>query len=416
MAAHPTTTSTGTLDLSRWRKAPVFAIGIGVVFLILGAIVAGRHGMDGLLKQFGYSWLTAFMFFLSLSMGGLFLVLAHHLFDASWSVPIRRYCEHLACLALPLAVLFIPIAALATKLYPWMTMAPADHALHAKHALLNTPFFYIRIPIYFLIWIALAFMLRKYSLAQDKDGKAVWTYKMRVLSYIGIFLFAVTVTMAAIDWMKSLQHQWYSTMYGVYYFAGSAWTTVITVYVIGVILRRAGPLQGVLHTTHFYYIGSLFLAFTVFYAYIHFSQYFIIWNANIPEETFWYRLRENGSWWWVGMVIIFGHFFVPFLMLLRIDFKLKLAVMGPLAIWAWLMHYTDMQFNIGPVLHPAGFVLHWMDIGSFLVIGGVLAMLFVRSLASAPFYPIRDPRLKESLTQHEIPPIAAPGGREEIVH
>ncbi len=410
MAPHNTTSTAAPLDLSRWRKLPVQAIIAGVVFLLLGAFVEGRHGMDSLAKGFGYSWLLAFMFFLSLCLGGLFLVLAHHLFDASWSVPIRRFCEHLACLALPLAVLFIPVAVLAPKIYPWMSMATPDHALNAKHALLNPTFFYIRVVAYFVTWIGLAFGLRRCSVAQDKDGAAHWTFKMRFYSYIGIFLFAITVTFAAIDWMKSLQHQWYSTMYGVWYFAASVWTVLATVYVIALVLRRNGPLRDVLYPTHFYYIGSLLLAFTVFYAYITFAQYFIIWNANMPEEVFWYKLREKGTWWWVGMVIIFGHFFAPFLTLLRIDWKLKLVVMGPMAIWAWLMHFFDLSFNILPVARPDNYYLHWMDIGAFLVIGGVLTTLFVRSIGSTAAYPLRDPRLKESLTSHELPAGEADAG------
>jgi len=403
MASHPTTSSAATLDLSRWRKVPFIAIGIGAAFLVIGALVASRQGGEVLARQFGFSWLTAFMFFLSLAMGGLFLTLAHHLFDASWSVPIRRTTEHLACLVLPLFFLFIPVAILAPKMYAWMSMATPDHALHAKTAMLNKPFWYARYVIYFVVWCGLAFTLRKFSVAQDKDGAAKWTFKMRVVAYIGIFLFAFSLTSASIDWMKSLQHQWFSTMYGVIYFAGSVWMTLATVYLIVLARKNTGELRGVLFPTHFYYIGSLLLAFTIFYAYVHFSQYFIIWNANMPEETFWYKSRETGTWWWVGMVIIFGHFFVPFLTLLRIDFKLKLAIMAPLAIWAWLMHYMDLSFNILPVLHPANYAPHWLDIGSFLLIGGILAILFLRSLKTTAAYPLRDPRLKESLSSHELP-------------
>src|SRR5947199_4723976 len=142
-----TSPSAPLLDSSRWRKLPVIAIVIGIVFIGLGALMA-RHNEVGIARQFGFSWLLAFMFFLSLSLGGLFLVLAHHLFDASWSVPTRRFCEHLACLSLPLAVLFIPIALLAPRIYPWMSagmQTHPDHALHAKQAMLNPTFFYIRI-------------------------------------------------------------------------------------------------------------------------------------------------------------------------------------------------------------------------------------------------------------------------------
>jgi hypothetical protein len=180
MASQPLTSSPAPLDLSRWRKAPVIAIVAGVVFLALGAFVAGRNGSETLIKQYGFSWLLAFMFFLSISLGGMFLVLAHHLFDASWSVPIRRVCEHLMCLALPLAVLFIPVAILAPKMYPWMSMTTPDHSLHAKHALLNPTFFYIRVVAYFVIWGILAISLRRFSVAQDRDGAAVWTHRMRL--------------------------------------------------------------------------------------------------------------------------------------------------------------------------------------------------------------------------------------------
>ena len=144
-------------------------------------------------------------------------------------------------------------------------------------------------------------------------------------------------------------------------------------------------------------MSVLWLAFTVFYAYVHFSQYFLIWNANMPEETFYYVKREAGSWWQIGMIIVFGHFLLPFLLLLRIDFKLKLHVMIPLCAWAWLMHFCDVSFNVMPVLHQQGFVLHPLDLACLAFIGGVLAMVFLKYLKAHPPYPIKDPRLGESL-------------------
>ena len=140
-----------------------------------------------------------------------------------------------------------------------------------------------------------------------------------------------------------------------------------------------------LHEHQYYFLGSLLFAFTVFYAYIHFSQYFIIWNANMPEETFWYVLREKGTWFWVGMVIIFGHFFVPFLALLRIDVKSVFTFMVPLCVWTWLMHCVDLSFNIMPVLHPDGFPLQWiwLDVGCWAFMAGVLAKVFLREYCQA---------------------------------
>jgi hypothetical protein len=204
------------------------------------------------------------------------------------------------------------------------------------------------------------------------------------------------LTLGAIMWVKALEHEWFSTMYGVYYFAGSMWMTMATVYVITLLLQRLGPLQGYVHEKTYYFMGSILFAFTVFYAYVTFAQYFIIWNANMPEETFWYVQRESGTWWDIGQLMIFGHFFLPFLLLLRIDWKLKLAVMGPLFIWAWLMHFMDLTFNIVPVLHPRNYHLDWRDLACVAFIGGVLSKFFLLNLSAHPIVPQKDPRFAES--------------------
>src|SRR5262245_49933840 len=252
MSAHNHSAPNAPLDLSRWRNVPKYFLLAGGVFLVLGIItVKAQSGADwgtALVKQFGFSWLLAFMFYLSICLGGLFLVLMHHLFDASWSVPIRRVSEHIACLLPWMAVLFIPIAILAPQIYPWMDMlrhGTTDHALHAKEPLFTIPMFYVVALICFGIWALLVHKLRSWSLKQDETGSPECTYKMRVYSAVGIFLFALTLTLAAIMWMKALQHQWFSTMYGVYYFAGSVWLVLATVYLIVAVLKRAGPLRGV---------------------------------------------------------------------------------------------------------------------------------------------------------------------------
>lgn len=351
--------------------------------------------------EFASAWLTAFMFFLSLCMGALFLVMVHHLFDAAWSVPIRRICENIANLAIPwLVVLFIPIGILRLAIYPWMSINPhADHALEAKQPLFTVPMFFVVSALCFLIWWWLARGLRSWSIRQDHEGGSLPTYKMRFYSALGIFLYAVSVTLAVVMWMMGMQHQWFSTMYGVYFFSGSVWMTLGTVYVITMIMDRLGILSEVLHPHQYYYLGSLLFAFTVFYAYIHFSQYFIIWNANMPEETFWYIIREQGSWFWVGMVIIFGHFFLPFLALLRIDVKSLFAFMVPVCAWTWLMHFLDLGFNIFPVQHPQGYPLawFWLHLGCWAFMTGLFAWRFLVETAKYNPYPIKDPRLIEAL-------------------
>jgi hypothetical protein len=385
-----------------WQKLPMILAG--------GGAAVGLIGIFTMPQQFAYSYLLAFMFFLSLCLGGLFLTMIHHLFDASWSVPIRRVTEHMGFLLPVMGVLFIPIAIFApSQIYNWMRSDPAlDHALHAKHPIFTKEGFYAIAVGLFAIWFWLSYNLRKWSLLQDTAGKddalrVLCTRKLRVHSAYGIYVFALTLTLGAIMWMKALEHQWFSTMYGVYYFAASVWTTLATLYVIVTVLKKTGPLAPVVKTRQMHDIGVLWFAFTVFYAYIHFSQYFLIYNANIPEETFYYVKREAGSWWQIGMILVFGHFVFPFVSLLRIDAKLNLSVMIPLAAWAWIMHFCDMSFNIMPLIHQTRFVVHWLDLACMAFIGGVLAMVFIKYFNAHKPYPVNDPRLGEALgvPQHD---------------
>jgi len=396
MSSESPQSSKPSLDLAKYANLPNQLIVGGAVGLLIG-FFAWR-------EQFLYSYLTAFMFFLSLVLGGLFLVLLHHLFDSQWLVPIRRICEHFAGLAPILGVLGLPVILIFAKsIYPWMAIEDphSDHALHVKYALFNPTAFWVVSIALFVVWTWLANRLRKHSLAQDETGAATHTQAMRKYAAGGIVLFAFTLTLGVIYWMKSLEHQWFSTMYGVYYFAGSVWTTLATMYVLTALLQRTGHLAPVVRDSTFKDIGTLFFAFTVFYAYIHFSQYFLIWNAAIPEETFWYVKRENGIWWYLGMLIIFGHFFVPFLTMLRIDVKKKLTIMAPLAGWAWLMHYVDMTFNIKPVIDPEGHGISLsgmiQSIASMAFIGGFLAKFFLKSFITHAPFPQRDPRIAETM-------------------
>jgi hypothetical protein len=405
MSSPTSNQSAAPLDLSKWRNVPTWLIAIGGIGAVAGFISDPR--------QFAFSWLLAYMFFLALALGGLGMVLLHHLFDASWSVPIRRFCEHLSCLLFPwMALLFIPIACLAPKLYDWMSkihLSPVENSISSKFPLFTMGGYYTVAMVCFACWWLISRNLRYWSLEQDKTGAAECTRKMRFYSCFGVIVFALTLTIAAIMWMKALQHEWFSTMYGVWYFAESMWVTIFTIYLLTVLLKRQGPLRDVATDKTFYFIGSLMFAFTVFYAYVTFFQYFIIWNANIPEETFWFVLREKGTWWDIGLVIIFGHFFLPFLLLLRIDVKIsKLWVMIPLGIWAWAMHFVDISFQVMPAKHPNNFMLHWMDIACMMFICGVLTKVFLKDLNSHPIIPQKDPRFAEAMDIYVAPAGAKP--------
>ena len=391
------------LDLSKWRKAPAILMAVGGFLCVVGA------GIN--LKEFGYSWLLAFMFYLTIALGALFLVLIHHLTDAGWSVATRRFCEHIAALLFPwLAVLFVPVALLAPAIYPWMNVNPhTDRALMAKWPLFTLPGFYIVSALFFGVWRLLTSRLRYWSLKQDETGEARCTYRMRFHSGWGVLAFAATVTLSGIIWMQALQYQAFSTIYGLCFFADCAWIMLATAYVVAMVLQRQRILHDVLHDNQFYFLGTLLFAFTLFHAYVHFAQYFVIWNGNIPEETFWYIQRERGSWWWISMVIIFGHFLLPFFVLLPLRVKSSFKIMLPVCGWAWLMHFVDLSFNILPVAHPDGFPWRWilLQFGCLAFMGGFLGRAFLKDFNAHAPYPKQDPRLLEAMGVGDIETISA---------
>lgn len=403
------------LDLSKWAKWPGRLTIIGGSIVLLGFLLGFWSPPAWRLHQtLAASYITAYMFFLSLVLGSLFLVILHHLLDTYWLVPLRRFLEHIACLVPVLAGLFLPILLVVLSgngsIYPWAVWeSPAhDHALEVKRIMYHPISFFLISCVLFVAWWWLGSSLRNQSLEQDKSGAASCTVLMRRYAAGGIFIFAVTLTLAAFYWMKSLEYQWFSTMYGVYYFAGSVWMTLATTYIIALVLRRTGHLAPIIQKSTFKDIGTLFFAFTVFYAYIHFSQYFLIWNAAIPEETFWYEKRDRGVWHSVGLLLIFGHFFIPFLFLLRRDVKLCLPVMIPMCMWAWLMHYACMSFNVKPVYNDTGdgalfaSSLLW-GLGSMALMAGLLAKYFIKTLSQHPPFPQRDPRIAETLGMYVRP-------------
>lgn len=356
---------------------------------------------------FGFAWLLAFMFYLTISLGALFLVMVHHLTDAGWSVGIRRFCEHLASLLFPwLAILFVPVILLSHRIYTWLDLPADNELIRARWPVFSLGGFILVSAIFFLIWWILSSQLSRLSLEQDKAGAADCTRKMRFYSGFGIVLFAYTITFAAALWMESLQYQWYSCIHGVYFFGSCAWIGLATVYMIGVILYHQRVLSPVLQKNYFYFIGVLFFAFTLFQAYSEFAQYFVVWNANMPVETFFYLVREHGRWFPLSILLIFGHVFLPFFILLPVKAKTSFKVAVPICLWAWLMHAVDLTFNIMPAHYPNGFRLRVLPlwIGCLMFMGGFLARIFIKKFNAHPPYPQRDPRLLEAmgLSQHAV--------------
>lgn len=401
------------------------ALGVGIAGIaatIIGLFVSGG-------KAVAFSWLTGVTFWVAIAIGMLMLVMIHHILDASWSVVLRRQYEH-GLAAFPwLALLFAPLVIVSWTgshdlIWKWMN---PDYVLANGHTVghdplyvkksgfLNLPMFTAMTALCFIVWIWLSARLRKASFTQDADGDLKWTFMNRKTAAFGLALGAITLTLASIYWVKSLDYHWFSTMFGVWFFANCARGALSIGVLLLLWLYARGDLKGILNTNHLHSIGMLVFAFTVFWAYITFSQYFLIWNANVPEETFWYNLREitkagePSQWKYVGMALLFGHFLVPFLYLLSYKNKVVHCRIKPIVIWILVVIAIDMIYNIAPAVkdyatgEPKDFLsinLLW-TVTSLVGVGGVFFWAYFKSFAKTKLIPIRDPRIKECLTHHE---------------
>jgi len=388
---------------------------VGNAITALGILVSGA-------QTIAMAWLVGITFWTAIAIGMLLLILIHHIFDASWSVLLRRQFEHGITAFKWLALLFLPLIVASwiaphDVVWPWMNLAHETHGGRTvgtdilylkKSSFLNLDMFTGMTVLFFGIWIWLSARLRKASFNQDADGNSAWTSMSRKTAAFGIPLVALSLSGAAIYWVKSLEYHWFSTMYGVWFFTNCVRGALSVGVLMTLWLYARGDYKGILNKNHLHSIGQLMLAFTVFWAYVTFSQYFLIWNANVPEETFWYNIREYGDWWYVGMFILFGHFFVPFFTLLSYRFKVTHHIIKRIAYWILATILVDICYNILPAIkdahgNPEPFLsiqLLWAIL-AVISIGGICVWSYLKSFPTAKLIPIRDPRITECLTHHE---------------
>lgn len=412
---------------------------------LIGAL--GGAGLLGLLgsvyffirqpDEFAYSWLFAFFFAFTFVVGGVFWILLHNASNSGWGVSVRRLFEHLASMVPVVLVLGIPLLfpPVQKHLWEWMNhhreaahhaaeqgmtvkealhhMAEQNHGLHAlvvKFGYLNIsnhfipPFSWqVRFVLYFLILWHIARTLRGKSLKQEEDGDIKHTIKSRTFACRWLFFFALTATFASVDWLMSLDYNWFSTMWGVYIFAGCAWASMALMILLVTYLRSVGYLQKVISMEHYHLMGKLLFAFTVFWAYIAFSQYFLIWYANITEETRFFLTRNTEGWRALSIFIVLGHFAVPFLLLLSQPRKKNPVLISLIAGWILVMHCIDIYWNViperGPSLGKGWWVAGaWVgDVVALVTVVGLFGYVFLRTLGKQSLYPWRDPRLLESV-------------------
>src|SRR5881392_2609526 len=283
-------------------------------------------------------------------------------------------------------------------LYSWMDIPRGvEAALDSKRAYLNSQFFVLRAVVFLGFFLLAALALRRFSVLQDKDGNPRFTIGMRKVSFISLPMFALCLTFGAFDWLMSLNYRWFSTMFGVYIFAGAAGSSMSLLVLVITALRLAGYLKGVVTAEHYHIMGKWMLAFCVFWAYIGFGQYMLIWYANLPDETQFFITRNTQSWWALSMLLVIGRFFIAFPILLMRSIKKHPHQLCIVAGWIVLMQMLDIYLIMLPSLHGSGFHPSIWDLLSLIAMGATLGFVYLRLLPRTSLFPVRDPRLIESL-------------------
>jgi hypothetical protein len=380
---------------------------LGVLGL-LGSILSTRIAEGGT-HRFYFAYLINFSYFLSLALGALFFVMLQHLTRSGWSVVVRRLAEGLAATLPLLAVLCIPVLVGIHDLYHWSHpgAVASDALLQGKQSYLNVPFFVGRLAAAFIVWSALAWFFFRTSVRQDRTGETALTLRMQAVSGPAMVVFAITLTFAAFDLLMSLDPHWYSTIFGVYYFSGGVVGFFALLALVTVVVQATGRLTRAVTVEHYQDLGKLIFAFVVFWAYIAFSQYLLIWYANIPEETRWFLRRQTGAWTWISLALLFGHFVVPFLLLISRHPKRRKATLTVAAVWVLLMHWLDIYWLVMPSAHWEGLDEGSVPVGlpevaGFVGIGGLFVAAAVYALRNGALVPERDPRLPESLAFENV--------------
>ncbi|MFT3992002.1 MAG: hypothetical protein QM680_11385 [Luteolibacter sp.] len=420
------------LDPAKTSKIKTVSLAVAAIGTLISVYLL-FFAPEKIRGSFAYSWVFAFYFFLTLSIGGCFWTLLHNVSNSGWGTSVRRTFENLGS-TYPWMFLFgIPLLfpQVQQYLYEWMNihregslaifghgdvkehLHHVDHLLYNKHWYMNLPFWYGRMAFFFVGLSLTIFGLRKLSTNQDTDPNpgVKRLLKARFHSTYTLIIFALTITFTGFDFMMGLDYKWFSTMWGVYLFAGAALNSMAVIILVNTWLKSMGHLKHVTTGEHFHIKGKLLFAFTTFWAYVTFAQYFLIWYAGITEETSYFLIRNTGNWNIAMIVLVFGHFVVPFVILLQAWLKKNPKSLSIVAAYTLAMHVLDHYLitipergislgNIKPevfgpiqVSIPGAF---WGDILAFVTIGAAFIFFLVRALGQHSLYPNRDPRILES--------------------
>jgi hypothetical protein len=395
--------SAGTPLLNRFVALCVLGLG--------GSALLAFTADDGV-RRFYFAYLLSYLFFLSLALGALFFVLIQHATRAGWSVNVRRVAEALAGTLPLLSVLAIPIlisvALHKGDLYSWAGGHIESEKVLGKRAWLNPGFFIARVVGYLAIWSWIATGYLRKSTRQDQSRDAHLTTRMQSASYPLLVIYGLTVTFAAFDLIMSLDPLWYSTIFGVYFFSGSAVAGFAAIILILMLLQRAGYLTRSVTREHYHDLGKFLFGFTFFWGYIAFSQYMLIWYGSIPEEVEWFRRRgattvpgDMNGWTIVSLILLFCNFLIPFAGLLSRHVKRTSGSLAFWAVWLLLFHWVDLGWMVLPQLSE-NVSAPLMELLTFAGLAGLFVAAMIRTLSRHKLLAVGDPRFGESMAFQNI--------------
>jgi hypothetical protein len=373
--------------LGQVQRIALIVGGVALALTVAGYFIAGA--------QFFHSYIFAFFFWMVLSIGGLLVLMINHLTEGVWGLMIRRHLESAAWTIPLMAALFIPIIVGMSELYHWTDPAflAEDEVVAAKVAYLNTPFWLARAVLYFVIWIGLAYLFNRWSAEEDARGHSeALRSRFKNLAGPGIVVLVLSWTFASTDWGMSLEPEWFSSMYPVTFIASGLVLTFAFAIIVLNLLAGRGLLPYNIPVDRLHDLGKFLFAFTVVWAYVNFSEYLIIWSGNVPELTPFHGHRSTGGWEFLGIAMIFGHFFIPFFLLLSRTTKRNLSYLTTIAVYMILIEILWYFWKIIPAFYPEGLHFSWTDVTALLGIGGLWIGLFAFNLARRPLLPPNDPR------------------------
>lgn len=377
-------------------KAGLTFVLVGVVLSLLAFFVDRERAI--------FNYLVTYMMLVSVGLGSFFIVVLEYIAGADWSTPFRRIAEFLSGLLPVLLILVIPLILLNHDLFHWAhhEAVEGDKILKGKAPYLNIEFFIIRTFVFIGLWVLFYFVMTKNSRKQDSTRDQKLTTKNIKLSAVFVPVFAITITFTAIDFMMSLEPHWFSTIFGVYYFAGTVIAALSAITLIILYLRDKGYFSPWMNDDHLFSLGALLFAFVNFWAYIAFSQFMLIWYADLPEETFWYLTRWEGGWMFLSIILILTHFAVPYFALLTQPSKKNPKRLKFIAIWLLFAHLLDLFWLIMPNMGvmKKGYYFSWIDL-VFPIAGiGIVILVFYLSAKKYNLIPIGDPKLKRGIDFH----------------